>query len=595
MERHIRNSMQLKLSTKAFILVALPLACEVIFVSVLMYTQGQLEDAYKREIHAREVSDTINSGLASVLKSVGYLVMEKVANDSSFEDKSQKYFHDLDRIKNELLTLEANGKYERARINELAELVEQLISEYNNVSKAQGNNRTLALLSMQMRGNELIDSAEYFMKHQSEIKKRESIRQDELTILLNRIVVSGIGLNFILALILVQIFNRNTSRRLDIVRKNSGLLALNQELLPRIDGEDEIAQIDGHFHDMAEAIIEATKREKAILANTADVIFTLDENLAFTFVSPAAQSIWGYSADEILGQDIDVILFKQHINRVRELLLKLELSKQRETIECTIVTASQTELESLFSAYWASQERQLFCVSHDITERKRLERMKQEITSMVSHDLKSPLSSLNLTFGLLVDEDGISEEGALLCRSGKESVDRMIGLINDLLDTERLEKGLVIIEKKSCKSRSLVAKAIESVMPLANRRGIQFKILGPNVEIACDEERILQVLVNLLSNAIKFSPEVSLIKVVSIDEGESIRLEVVDQGPGIPEHRKTDIFNRFSQLSIEDARERGGTGLGLAIAKWLVEAHEGSIGVDSPEAGGSTFWFSLPK
>ena len=586
--------MQLKLSTKAFILIALPLIFELVFVSLLIYTQHELETAYNKEIHARTVSHKINAGLATLLKSFGYLVMDQFKRDQKMEEKSQGYFHDLERAKDELLKMESKNKQQKKMINEFASLVDQIIAESNALDKSTGNNRTLALFSVQMHGNELIKSADYFLEHQEIIQKREANRQKQLRVFLNQVVFVGILLNIIIAVVLAVVFNRNTVSRLNTLRKNSGLFAQGEKLLPRIEGDDEIAEIDGHFHSMAETISAATKREKAIISNTADVIFSLNSQLEFTFVSPASVKGWHYNPDDLIGQEIDLIIDSSDIDNLRSSLIDIEMSSKTEVIECKINCGAGTIIESLISVYWSEAENQLFCVSHDITARKELERLKQEIVSMVSHDLKSPLSSLNLTFSLLLDDEKLSKMGEELCSTGKDSVEHMIKLINDMLDAERLEQGLLVLEMEPFKIREVISRAIESVKTLADDKSIEMKVLGPNLEANGDRERINQVLINLLNNAIKFSQHNTLIKIISSEEDNYLKVEVIDSGAGIPEENIATIFDRFKQTRVSDSKELGGSGLGLAIARWLVEEHNGVIGVDSTEGEGSRFWFKLP-
>lgn len=586
--------MQLRLSTKAYILIGLPLIFELIFVSILIFTQAQLERAYAKEIHARAVADTINTGLATLLKSLGYLILDNVSREGALENQSQSYFHDLNKVRDRLLALEADNDTERKNIEEFADLVDRLIVEFESVRKAVGKDKNLALVSLQLRGGELIELADGFVERQVVIQNREIERQKDLRASLNTIVFTGIGFNIIIALLLAIAFNRNTIQRLNILRVNADLLARDEALLPKVEGDDEIAIIDGRFHEMADSVRRATKREKAILTNTTDVIFSLNASLEFTFVSPASNRIWRYHEDELIGREIDCVISYGDTERVRKKLLELELSHERGTIECTLVTREAEEIEGLLSVFWSDTENQLFCVSHDITERKQLERLRQEIVSMVTHDLKSPLSSLSIIFSFLLEEETMSKSASKLCSRGKDSVEHMMRLINDLLDAERLEQGILMLEINEFRARDAISRAVDSVKAIADKKRINIKVLGPNVTVRADRERIVQVLINLLNNAIKFSEADALVKVIASESDGSLCIEVIDNGIGIPSQYIDSIFDKFRQARASDSTKRGGSGLGLAISRWLVEQHGGSIGVESQEGRGSRFWFTIP-
>lgn len=234
---------------------------------------------------------------------------------------------------------------------------------------------------------------------------------------------------------------------------------------------------------------------------------------------------------------------------------------------------------------------------HEMTKTlKDLEQRKQQFVSMISHDLRSPLTSLGMFLELLSKGlyGQLNEQGTKKAGVAERSISRLIGLINDLLDFDRLQSGEFVIEKKEESVESVVVRSLDCVHALAERSKIKLESEGANFNANMDGSRIIQVLVNLVSNAVKFSPEQSTIKVcVSHKEG-TVEFRVVDQGRGIPKEMLNSVFERFKQVSTTDATEKGGTGLGLAICKAIVECHGGKIGVESEPGHGATFWFTLP-
>lgn len=225
-------------------------------------------------------------------------------------------------------------------------------------------------------------------------------------------------------------------------------------------------------------------------------------------------------------------------------------------------------------------------------------RRKQELVSMVSHDLRTPLTSVQASLTLL--SEGVL--GSLPARAVKEvtnaenNTSRLINLINDLLDIEKMEAGQLALDCKRTPIIPLFEHSVESVKAFAEKAKVNLKIEDNDLFFYADGDRIIQVLVNLLSNSIKFSPEESTVTLEAVEcDNKMIELRVKDQGRGIPESFRKNMFQRFQQVDqIGDAKKKKGTGLGLAICKNLVELHGGEIGVDSEEGKGSTFWFRIP-
>ncbi len=240
----------------------------------------------------------------------------------------------------------------------------------------------------------------------------------------------------------------------------------------------------------------------------------------------------------------------------------------------------------------------LGCVVRDITERKEVDRLKNEFVSVVSHELRTPLTSIRGSLGLM--EGGVA--GALpakardLVRIARQNADRLIRLVNDILDLEKIEAGKVELRIVSLDPAELIESTIAELRVMA----LQYRVTMTQVverrdAVAGDHDGVVRVLTNLLSNALKFSPEGGRVT-VSVTAGAPgfLRFTVTDQGPGISEEQRPRLFVRFEQLEEANTRRRGGTGLGLAISRSLVEQQGGRIGVDSSPGAGSAFWFELP-
>jgi len=227
---------------------------------------------------------------------------------------------------------------------------------------------------------------------------------------------------------------------------------------------------------------------------------------------------------------------------------------------------------------------------------REIERLKREFVSMVSHDLRTPLTSVQGTLALFSRGvyGEVPHQGRLRLASAEQSTRRLIKLVNDLLEIEKLETGNLLMHKEEVSAADMIERAVESVRGFAEQHNVSLQATSCDQKFDADGDRIVQVLVNLLSNAVKFSPAGSMVTLKASANDRDLEFRASDQGRGIPASEREAIFERFRQVELADGREKGGTGLGLAICKAIVVQHGGQIGVDSEEGKGSTFWFTIP-
>jgi signal transduction histidine kinase len=222
------------------------------------------------------------------------------------------------------------------------------------------------------------------------------------------------------------------------------------------------------------------------------------------------------------------------------------------------------------------------------------ERVKQEFLSIISHELRSPLSSIQGTLTLL-DAGAygqLNDQGRMRVTNAEASATRLINLINELLEIQKMSVGKLKMNFESTSLGPVLQRSIEMARVLAERKSIKLESNGIEGEAYVDGARIEQVLVNLLSNAIKYSPNGTTVSVKVVKEGELVEFRIKDEGPGISESLRETIFERYEQ---GEGTEKDGTGLGLPICKAIVEEHRGQIGLETELGKGSTFWFRVPK
>jgi PAS domain S-box-containing protein len=367
-----------------------------------------------------------------------------------------------------------------------------------------------------------------------------------------------------------------------------------------------------------EQLSRALALQYAILNSTTATIVAAEIDGTISIFNPAAERLLGFARDEMVGRASIVALHDpdelgqravrmgQRLGRPVQPGLEVlvgELSGgQASEGEWTYVRADGGRVPMFLSIDGlCSQAGDLIgflAVGTDISELKKIERMKSEFVSTVSHELRTPLTSIKGSLGLLLCglAGSLPDRARQMVEIAASNTDRLVRLINDILDIEKIESGRMSFRRDVLKLGVLLAEAVEQNEAYADQYGVRLELaaLTAPVQVEGDRDRLLQVMANLLSNAIKFSPRDETVRVeVAVREGR-VRIAVVDRGPGIPPEFHAQIFQKFAQADASDSRQRGGTGLGLSICKAIVERLDGTIGFESEPGEGSTFYVELP-
>ena len=379
----------------------------------------------------------------------------------------------------------------------------------------------------------------------------------------------------------------------------------NREALAAVETvAASLGQMMARSHERNRA--EKLYREQEILLNSvADGICGLDPNGLVSFANPAAANLLGADLNSLSGKSIHELLHGSApaMNRCRDdCALRRAIGKRRHMA---------TSGEDTFYRFDGDSFRVDFNLTpimdhgrltgsvfsfRDVSQRYALDRLKDEFVSTVSHELRTPLTAIRGALGLLYSGSlgQVNEKSANLLRIALSNSERLVRLINDILDLERMQSGREQFTFELVQLGDIVRQAIECMQPVADSARVQLIQDPTQVEIAADPDRLLQVLTNLLSNAIKFSPPNSTISVLLRPNVGGVTLSVVDAGRGIPADKLEAIFGRFQQVDASDSRQKGGTGLGLAICRTIVQQHSGRIWVERNSVRGSTFRVFLP-
>ena len=355
----------------------------------------------------------------------------------------------------------------------------------------------------------------------------------------------------------------------------------------------------------SEAQLAASQaRRQAIIDTLADGVIVIDEFGEVLEFSPAAEAMFGYRAAEVVGENIRCLMPEPqrsahdgHLARHRE-TGRRHVLEQRNEVEARRRDGSVFPVELVVTELHVDGRRLFSGLLRDITERRKVERMKDEFIATVSHELRTPLTAVRGSLGLIGGgaAGALPAQAATLVQLARDNCERLILLIDDLLDMERLGSGRMEFHFEQQALMPLVERAVADNRAFAERYSVQCHIVeqAPDVRVDADRERLLQLLANLLSNACKFSPPGETVQVAVGRHEQRVRIEIRDHGPGINEAFQPHLFDKFTQGDSSDSRQNGGTGLGLCISKAIVERHGGTIGFETGQGTGTTFLVELP-
>jgi len=381
------------------------------------------------------------------------------------------------------------------------------------------------------------------------------------------------------------------------------LIAGFNGMLGEIQLRDE--ELLRHRSDLEREVAVRTAQVKRILNTAGEGIFELDAEGKATFVNPSAARMFGWPAEELAGMRLHDVIHAADRDHpgvpfeacsICSSLLDPPLRAHTDSFNRREGNPMPVEYTSNTIIYEDGTRGGVVVTFRDISERLVVDRMKSEFVSTVSHELRTPLTSIRGALGLLAAGllGNIAPKARRMLDIAISNTDRLVRLINDILDLERMDSGRVDLHPKLIDANDLMRQTVDTMQAMADRAGIRL-VVEPRYEMVwADADRIVQLLTNLVSNAIKFAPPESSVTLSASARGQQLVFSVADQGRGIPSDKLDMIFERFKQVDASDSRDKGGTGLGLAICRSIAVAHGGRIWAESSEGKGSTFRFSIP-
>jgi PAS domain S-box-containing protein len=365
-----------------------------------------------------------------------------------------------------------------------------------------------------------------------------------------------------------------------------------------------IQRIVGRVRERGEEAARGREFVLAVMNSAGEGIVSVDPHGRVEYANPAGCAMLGYAAAEMRGEQFHALVHHTRADGS-------PFPRQECPIHETGVNGTEHEVDddlfwrkdgTSFPVFYKSSvidsqsDSGVVITFTDISERRRIEKMKDELVSVVSHELRTPLTSIRGSLGLIAGGavGEIPAEVERMIGIAVTNTDRLVRLINEILDIERIESGRVELSRRLCDSDELMQHAAATMAAQAEAEGTWIEVEPCWVPLWADPDRIMQALINLLSNAVKFSPRDAPVQLKAIREDSEVRFDVIDQGRGIPADQLESVFERFGQVDASDSREKGGTGLGLPIARSIIHQHGGRIWAVSRPGEGTRMSFTLP-
>jgi PAS domain S-box-containing protein len=381
-----------------------------------------------------------------------------------------------------------------------------------------------------------------------------------------------------------------------IAERTAELSATNVELLAARNAAERAAQLKAQL-----------ARESALILNSAtDGILGIGLDNRPTFLNPAGARMLGITLSDLEAKSIHETIHHSYADgtpwpeadcaNTQAMRRGESFATVNDTFWRRDGTSFPVEYSSTSIFDEDGSQRGAVVMFRDVTERRAIEQLKSEFVSTVSHELRTPLTSIRGALGLLSSGllGPIAEKGQRMLEIAVSNTDRLVRLINDILDLERMESGKVELVRGPVDANAVMVQALEGVQSMADQAGVRLVIVPATGALWGDSDRIIQTLTNLLGNAIKFSPPDTTVTLSGAAREADFVFSVADQGRGVPEQKLETIFERFSQVDASDSRDKGGSGLGLAICQSIVHAHGGRIWAEKNDPAGSRFQFTIP-
>ena len=586
---------KLTLARKIFLIVLFPLVFQLALLAVVLSVVDRCECDYGAQSQIDRTLVAVTACLAHAAEAglgdyIYFLSRDKSALQSA-RDSVTEMSADMGVLK----ALAKDFRYDKelASISELVDATEKASERFGSISASMPDGaRTFrtaqtSLVDLAIGANEIIEkqlhNAVSRLAYYNEMRK-----------ILDMILKTAILASVLVTLAWSLSFNGSVRKRLGVLKENTLLYAAGQPLLAELEGDDEIANLDKIFRKSARLLEDAGRRERVIVDNTANVIFALDTDGRILSINKAVFRLWGFSPEECLGLRLSTIIAGTGKSDLRKQLPKVSENGEG-SFESQLRRKDGTLIDILWVLRWMAGDQTFAGIAHDVSERKRAERMTLEFSILMRRGLQAPLDYMRNVFKDIGSSILYSTKARNKATAAEFEINRLLALVDDFLKIDKLADMTAKPAVHTNRAQDLMHKAAEAIGDWAMRREVTLIVGRSNATVFAETDQIVRVLINLISNAIKYSEANSSVLIEASETEEYVEFSVTDKGPGIPVEDQAKVFEKFKQLEQTKEMKSKGTGLGLAICQSIVSRHNGKIGVTSDGVSGSCFWFRLPK
>jgi PAS domain S-box-containing protein len=608
----------MRLAKQGILIVGMILVVEVCFLGFLSWMLHTANIAIGRYEYGMEVV-TRTQGLLKIFVDgaqtlATYAVTRNEKQGKEYDDAVKDVEPSLAALKK----LVKDDPETLRKVNKLSKLAREASAQFseakNELDEGEFVNFTRLRKQLMPILHKIMGEAQPFIVAQEKLAKsfnpvKARQTRDQVSFLLWGI---GVPLNIVLAVVAMGWFTSRITGRLAILSDNTKRLESGEDLKPPMEGGDEISSLDQVFHSMANALRESAEKERVatefikfsehslrtITDNVPVALITVDENGTIESVNPTGSAMFEYRTDEFWKKNVselfDVPANSNSESFVRDFVAKTETRPAE--LDARTKSGGIVPIELSIREFDTKNGKRYLATILDITERHEMERLKREFVAMVSHDLRTPLMTVQASLSLLAEGvlGELPPEATKIASKAEVQVERLRDLVSNLLDLARIESGRFDVTIGEILLQDVFENSADSVAGLAAEYGVKVEVTHNEFEIAGDADRLIQVTANLLSNAIKFSDSGASVILSAVErDKEWIEVRIQDFGRGIPEDQQQKIFSRFEQVEDDDSRKHKGIGLGLSICQAIIEGHDGEIGVESEVGKGSTFWYRV--
>ncbi len=579
----------MKLTTQGLIVIFCPVAFQLLLVATLSILIIQAQEDAERSMHSEKVVNECNLIVARIFDGFGAFIMSHTGKDEqilgpSISDAREEFDKQVQQLQVLISTDPLQAENSKA-LSKQAQDVSELSYHKHPWGQASTSELSMQLISALSK---VIHTEGQKIQGATQVKVQQ---RNNIKLVLLCVAIFGILISAVVALICALRLRKLISH----ITENTARFSRREPLLEIMQGSDEVARVDQVIHAMDFAVEDVLSKGRALIDNAADLVCSIDRDGYFQSANRFSRRLLGVEPAQLLNTSVIDLVVAEDCAVADEQINKSFNSILGNHFDVRLRTADERTVETSWSTFWSQQDNSLFCVIGDVTERKNIERLKQDFIGMISHDLRTPLMSIASSIALVQSGalGGCSDAVMKDLDGAEKTVDRLIAMINDLLDFEKMEAGKMQFSIVPVEMNDVVAEAFREVKALAEAKQVRLESENTSLSVMGDREKLMQMLINLLANAIRYSPEGAPVTVQCTSKYDVVEVAVKDEGPGVPEGFHESVFAPFESAPGSKQTNEGGTGLGLAICKLIIEGHSGEIGVRNRKGRGSEFWFTV--